>query len=126
KGIDYLKQAVALEPDFALAWAELSAAQSREADLSWCTVEEGYRRAREAAERSLVLEPDLPEGHAALGWIQMSDLDWGPAKASIDRALERAPGSARVLRVAGVLAKAEGRLEDAIRLERQAFEQNPL
>ncbi|HTM01590.1 MAG TPA: protein kinase [Candidatus Omnitrophota bacterium] len=126
KGIDYLKQAVALEPDFALAWAELSAAQSREADLSWCPIEEGYRRAREAAERSLVLEPDLPEGHAALGWIQMSDLDWGPAKASIDRALELAPGSARVLRVAGVLAKAEGRLEDAIRLERQAFEQNPL
>ncbi|HET7497180.1 MAG TPA: protein kinase [Candidatus Eisenbacteria bacterium] len=126
KAIDYLKQAVALEPDFALAWAELSAAQSREADLSWCPIEEGYRRAREAAERSLALEPDLPEGHAALGWIQMSDLNWGRARASIHRALELAPGSARVLRVAGVLAKAEGRLEEAIRLERQAFEQNPL
>ncbi|HET9950778.1 MAG TPA: protein kinase, partial [Candidatus Eisenbacteria bacterium] len=126
RGIEYLKQAVELDPGFALAWAELSAAYSREADLSWCPVEEGYRRSREAAERSLLLEPDLPEGHAALGWIQMSDLDWRRAEASIRRALELAPGSARVLRVAGVLAKAQGRFDDAIRVDHQAFERDPL
>ena len=126
KGIEYLKQAVGLEPRFALAWAELSAAYSREADLSWCPVEEGYGRSREAAERSLLFEPDLPEGHAAMGWIQMSDLDWRRAEASIHRALELAGGSARVLRVAGVLAKAQGRLEEAIRVDRQSLEQDPL
>jgi serine/threonine protein kinase/tetratricopeptide (TPR) repeat protein len=126
RAIEYLKQAIELDPEFALAWAELSAAYSREADLSWCPVAEGYRRSREAAERSLLLEPDLPEGHAALGWIQMSDLDWRHAKASLNRALELAPGSARVLRVAGVLARAQGRLDDAIRIERQAFEHDPL
>lgn len=126
RGIEYLKQAVELDPGFALAWAELSAAYSREADLSWCPVEEGYGRSREAVERSLLLEPDLPEGHAAMGWIQMSDLNWRRAEASIQRALELAPGSARVLRVAGVLAKAQGRLEDAIQIDRRAFDHDPL
>lgn len=126
KAIESLNQALEIDPNFARAWAELSVTFSREADLSWCPVEEGYARSRDAAERSLVLEPDLPEGHTALGWTQMASLNWQAAKASIDRALELAPRSARVLRVAAVLRRAEGRLEEAIRIDRQSLEQDPL
>ena len=74
RGIDYLKEALALEPEFALAWGELGRAYSSEANWGWAASSEGYGRAREAGTRALALEPDLAEGHAGMGWIQMSPM----------------------------------------------------
>ncbi len=48
------------------------------------------------------------------------------AEASYRRALELAPGNARVVNVAGALAMTQGRLEEALGLYRQALEQDPL
>ena len=59
--------------------------------------------------------------------IQMDyDRDWHGAEASLARALELAPADPRVLRIAGNLARALGRTEEAIRFYRQALEQDPL
>jgi TolB-like protein/Tfp pilus assembly protein PilF len=127
KAIEYLKEALGRDPEFALAWAELGQAYSREADVGWTSVAEGYGRARKAVERALALEPDMPEGHAAMGWIQMSyDWDWRGAKASFARALEHAPGNALVLRMASALAWNPVRLDEGIGLCRRAVEQDPL
>ena len=127
KAIEYLKQAVAQDPEFALAWVELGRAYAREADIGWAPLEEGYGRAREAVERSLALEPDLAEGHSLMGWIRQTyDQDWRGAETSIARALELAPGNAAALRAAGDGARALGRLEEAIVLCRRALEQDPL
>ncbi len=70
KGIEYLKQALELDPEFALAWAELAGAYVVRANFSWGPVEEDYARAREAVERALALEPDLAEAHLEQGWIR--------------------------------------------------------
>jgi tetratricopeptide (TPR) repeat protein len=127
KAIEYQKQALALDPEFALAWVELVWAHCREADYGWAPAVEGYRRARESAERALALEPDLAEGHAAIGWIQMiHEWDWRGAEASFRRALELAPGNAVVLRRAGVFESSQGRIEEAIEFYRRALERDPL
>jgi Tfp pilus assembly protein PilF len=127
RAIEYLKQAVELEPRFALAWAELSRAYGREATVGWATSADGFARAREAVERALALEPNLAEAHSALMWIQMShESDWHAAEASMRRALELAPGNAVVLRWAGTLSQALGRLEEAIAHHRRAMELDPL
>ena len=127
KGIIYLKQALDLDPAFALAWAELGGAYAAEAAWGWTPVAEGYGRAREAVLRALALEPNLAEGHAQLGWIQMShDMDWRAAEASNGRALELAPGNALVRRQASLLSGCLGRIEEAIGLARRAVEQDPL
>ena len=127
KGIEYLKQALERDPGNALAWAELGGAYSREAAAGWAPAAEGYGRARESAQRSLALEPDLAEGHAVMGWIRMTcDWDWQGAQTSFARALELAPGNATVLRRAGALAQTLGRLEEAIGLCRRAVDQDPL
>jgi tetratricopeptide (TPR) repeat protein len=90
-------------------------------------VSEGIGRVREAVERALSLDPDLPEGHTRLGWIRMAyDWDFRGAEASFARALELAPGNADVLRAAGALADNLGRLEEAIGLYSRALEQDPL
>jgi len=127
KGIEYLRQALERDPEFALAWLALSRANANEAGFGWAPVEEGYGRARETAERALSLEPDLAEAHSAVGWLRMYyDQDLRGAQASFARALELAPGNAGVLRGAGVLAGNRGRLDEAVGLYRRALEQDPL
>ena len=127
KGIAYLKQALELDPKFALASAELAEAYAIEASYAWIPVADGYALAREAAERSLALEPDLAEAHAERGWISlMYEWDWESAAESYARALELAPGHSRVLRRFGVLARIMGRLEEANELHHRAVEQDPL
>ena len=127
KGTEYLKEATARDPKFALAWAELGRAYMLEANNGWMPNEEGFERARKAVELALALEPDLAEAHAGMGWIQMfHDWDWRGSGVSFDRALEQAPGNERVLLNAGVLALNQGRLDAAMGLFRRAMEQDPL
>ncbi|MDE2359794.1 MAG: TIR domain-containing protein [Betaproteobacteria bacterium] len=127
KAIGYLKQALALDPDFALAWAELGRAYGNEAGSGWAPVAEGHARARKTVARALALEPDLAEAHAQMGFIQMQqDWDWRGAEVSMHRALELAPGDAVMLRGAGMLAMNLGRLDEAIALYHQALAQDPL
>ena len=127
RGIGYLKEALALEPEFALAQAELARAYASEADWGWAPAVEGYGRARETVARALALEPDLAEGHSGMGWIRMAhDWDWRGAEASYRRALELAPGSALVLHQASLLAACMGHLDESIGIARRAVEQDPL
>jgi tetratricopeptide (TPR) repeat protein len=127
KGIQYLEQALERDPIFALARAELSRAYANEADYGWVPVAEGAQQAKEAAALALMMEPELAEGHAALGRIQLIfDWDWRGAAASYARALELAPGNAAVLRRGGLLATNLGRLDEALGLYRRAIEQDPV
>jgi TolB-like protein/Tfp pilus assembly protein PilF len=127
RAIDYLNEALALDPSHALAWAMLGHAHQQSATNGWSPNEEGFGRARAAVERALELEPDLPEGHALMGRIQMNhDWDWGSAERSHRRALELDPHNSLVLRSAGLLAYCRGRLEEAADSFRRAIEQDPL
>ena len=127
KSIAYLKGALVKDQGFAIAWAELGAMYTREADRSWAPVVEGYGQAREAAMRALALEPELAEGHVTLGNIQMTyDWDWRGAEASCRRALALAPGSVLVLRGAATVIGWLGHLDEAIELCQRALAQDPL
>jgi TolB-like protein/DNA-binding winged helix-turn-helix (wHTH) protein/Tfp pilus assembly protein PilF len=127
KAVGYYEHAIKLDPGYALAWADLARARSLQADSGYVPLEEGYRRAREAAERALALDPNLAEAHAAMGTIKMAyDWDWAGADASFQRALALQPGNATVLRAASDLAANLGRLEEALTLDRRAVELDPL
>jgi TolB-like protein/class 3 adenylate cyclase/tetratricopeptide (TPR) repeat protein len=128
KSIGYYRQALELDPQYALAWAGVSRAHTNQAGYSWdLAIAEGFGKAREAAERALELDPDLAEGHAALGQIRrLYDWDWNGADASFRRALELAPGNAQVIRDAGGLAGNLGRPQEALELLRRAVVLDPL
>jgi TolB-like protein/class 3 adenylate cyclase len=127
KGIGYFRQVVELDPGHALAWAGLSRAYLNQAGYSWAPLDEGFGQARTAAERALELEWDLPEGHVALGLVQINyDWDWRGADASFRRALDLAPGNAEVLRGAAILAGSIGRHGEAVALARRAVVLDPL
>lgn len=127
KGMGFFRRAVELEPTFALAWAGLSRAHLHEAGYSWTPLDRGLADARAAAARALELEPNLPEGHVALGLVQMNyDWDWHGADASFRRALDLAPGNMEALRGAAVLAGSIGRHDEAVALARRAVLLDPL
>jgi TolB-like protein/class 3 adenylate cyclase/tetratricopeptide (TPR) repeat protein len=127
KAIDYFRQALELDPQYALAWAGLARAYSDQAGSSWLPIAEGFGKAREAAQRALELDPDLAEAHAAMGEIcTLHDWDWRGADQSFKRALELAPGNARILRNAALLAGDLGRVQEAIEILRRAAALDPL
>jgi TolB-like protein/DNA-binding winged helix-turn-helix (wHTH) protein/cytochrome c-type biogenesis protein CcmH/NrfG len=127
KAVGYFEQAIKLDHDYAPAWVGLGETCTSQAGLGYIPVKEGYRKAREAVERALVLDADLGEAYSALGWIRMFyDWDWAGADASFQRALALEPGNARMIGRAGLLALFMGRLDDATALCRRAMEIDPL
>ena len=127
RAIDHFLQALEIDPEFALCWAELGRAYSIEAGRGWVPIADGFARAREAINKALSLEPDLAEAHAQLGRVQVThDWDLNGAEVSYRRALELAPGSSVVLDGASVLAYKMGRLDEAMRLGQNVLLQDPL
>ena len=127
RGLEYLKQAVQLEPGNARAWALRSWGLCAGTGLGYFPVEAASTEAHEYAERALALEPDMAEGHLALGTLMLFlDWDWAGAESSLGRALELAPGSAEVLRMSAMLAYVLGRLDAALALAQRSIDQDPL
>ena len=73
------------------------------------------------------LAPDLAEAHCARGMVRMTlKWDWSGARADLQRALELAPGDARVQLWLGQLLAVLGQLPEAIAATRKAVESDPL
>lgn len=127
RGVEYLEQALKLDPRHALAWAALSRARGLQAAVGLATVDEGYARARDAAERSLALEPGLAEAHLAMGTVQSwCDWDWKAADRSFRRAMELAPNNPDVVRAVAMMTFHLGRPAEAITLGLRAIALDPM
>ncbi|MEP6941693.1 MAG: tetratricopeptide repeat protein [Betaproteobacteria bacterium] len=127
--IEAYRAALKLDPNYALAWAGLSIAYAQGTAQGWLgtDLDEGFRLARQAAEKAMQLAPDLAESHEALGVIRYAnEWDWKGAEASFARALELAPHSIRIMRNTVFILYARGRYDEAIALMRQAVELDPL
>lgn len=126
RGSAYFREAIAIDPDFALAHAGLSRACSLQAGQGWDSVAGGYEKARAAAQRALALAPDLPEGYVCLGAVlEAHDWDWKAANAAYERAFALAPGNVDVLRaVAGIRRLYDA--DAALELLRRAAALDPL
>jgi len=84
----YLERASALDPEFALAHAELANVFHRLAIYGLMPPREALRLVREQAARALAIDPSLPEGHAMLGTVAaMFDYDWKEAERHFTTAL---------------------------------------
>ena len=108
-------------------FVSVSRAYSDAAGQNWIPHEEGYAKARDAAQRAIKLHPDLAEAHSAIGWVlKSSEWDWKGADAAFRRALELAPGSTLAMNGAATLAGNLGRFGEAIALLRRASVLDPL
>jgi TolB-like protein/DNA-binding winged helix-turn-helix (wHTH) protein/tetratricopeptide (TPR) repeat protein len=127
RSIELYRQALALEPDCARAWAWLSTAYGVQAANHWTAADEGFERARDAALHALRLDPLEPDAHAALAYVlEFHDWNWKEADSELKRALALDGADARVLSMNGHLAIDLGQTDRALAFYRRAVEQDPL
>lgn len=92
KSIDYYEQAIARDPQFALAYSGLADAQAVQAVFASRAPRDVYVPALWAAEKALQLDPDLAEAHATRGHVRLNFAhDWSGALEDFDEAIRHDP-----------------------------------
>ena len=127
KGLEYFEQAIAQDPDYALAYAALAMAYTELGETGALRPDEAYARAKAASAKALALDSGLGEAHCMLAFIKaVCDFDWLGAEEEFKRALALTPNSADTYDLYGRMCLALERNEEALALERRAQELDPL
>jgi TolB-like protein/DNA-binding winged helix-turn-helix (wHTH) protein/cytochrome c-type biogenesis protein CcmH/NrfG len=125
--IGYFREAIALDPGYALAWLGLANALSRMPMAAQRPPNEFYPQAKLAAQGALRIDDSLAEGHAILGWIAFwFDWDWAESEARFRHAIQLNPNDTESHLGYAHLLSNTGRHEEALREVRRARETNPL
>jgi tetratricopeptide (TPR) repeat protein len=125
RAIDAFRGAIALDPDYAAAYAGLSGALGRLSDSEGNP--DGPGPILEPAETAIRLAPDLADGYVARGEVRITfRLDVPGGRADLEKALALNPSDSIVQITFGRLMIALGRLPDAIAAARKATELDPL
>jgi tetratricopeptide (TPR) repeat protein len=127
KGIDYLNQAVEKDPNYALAYAGLAQSYVLLSNYSDSTPREAYSKARTAATKSLAINDNMADAHAALAYIKAGyDWDFAGAEGEYKRALELNPNDPTVRHWYGEYLALIGHRDESILELRRAQELEPL
>jgi TolB-like protein/Tfp pilus assembly protein PilF len=120
-------QALAIDPDYAEAWAGLSVTYLSQTQSGYLEGAEGLVLARDAVDRAVALDPKLASAWARLSLIQsVFEWDWAGAERSLQTALELAPNDGRVLGAAGNFANIMGLPDKALAYYQQILVDDPL
>jgi TolB-like protein/tRNA A-37 threonylcarbamoyl transferase component Bud32/Flp pilus assembly protein TadD len=126
KMVESYQEAVELDPDFALAYAELSKAHARFYYFRYDISEERRTLAKRAVNRAAELAPDSPETHSALGyyyfWVYR---DAERALEEFENATVGRPEGAEILLAKAELLRMQGRMQEAAEHYKRAFELSP-
>jgi DNA-binding winged helix-turn-helix (wHTH) protein/tetratricopeptide (TPR) repeat protein len=126
KSIEHFKQAIALDPNYALAYAGLADAYTLLANAG-SPAHEIMPKARDAALKAVSLDDNLAEAHAALGnTIIYYGYDFAGAEREHKRAIELNPNYATARHWYSELLMGLGRHEEALAEIRRALEIDPL
>jgi TolB-like protein/Tfp pilus assembly protein PilF len=126
KAVGYFDQAIALDPNYALAYAERSEVWSFIGDLSGQRPT-AYPKARSDAEKAVAIAPALAEARAALGFVRCF-VDWKFAEglAELRRAKELSPANPTANDLLARIIVYLERFDEAERQARHAVELDPL
>jgi TolB-like protein/Tfp pilus assembly protein PilF len=124
--ITLFEQAASMDPSFAQAYAGQALAYAVVSDYSnRMSKEESHARGRDAAERALALNPNLPEPYAALSQIAVLELRRETAAALNYRAIALRPSFATAHQWRGTQLMVQGKLAEALTSLEQASALDP-
>jgi TolB-like protein/Tfp pilus assembly protein PilF len=128
KGLDYFQQAVARDPNYALAYVGIANSNSLFAVFGLIPTSEGYPRAKAAAQKAMEIDNTLSEAHATLADVAANyDWDWELAEREYKRALELDPNDAGAHASYGLhYLIPMRRFDEAVQELRRALELEPL
>jgi Tfp pilus assembly protein PilF len=126
KAIDYFEQAIAKDPNYALAYSGLAGSYFSLARNAGLSPKEAGAKARQAAAKALELDPSLGEAHASMGLVLlMFEWDFSGAQRQFQRAIDLNPSYPYAHQWYGELLWATGRYEEAVKEIRKALELEP-
>jgi serine/threonine-protein kinase len=126
KAIHYFEQAIALDADYALAYAGLADCYSILRVYGWTPFEHSQPRAHEAVTRALALDPELPEAHFAHAlYTFYFERHWRSARRHFVAALELSPRVAMFHAYFGLFLATEYDYEEARRRIDRALALDP-
>jgi TolB-like protein/cytochrome c-type biogenesis protein CcmH/NrfG len=127
KAVGFYDEAIRIDPDYALAYAERAEAWTFIGDLSPEQKTEAWAAAKRDAEKAVAVGPNLAEAHAALGWVRFfSEWKFAEGLAELRRAKELAPANPTANDLLARVLIYVGQIEEAEKLARQAIELDPL
>jgi TolB-like protein len=126
EALDDFEEAVERDPEFALGWSGLADAIDALAYRD-ARAQPLVPRAKMAAQRAVLLDPDLAEGWASWGVLAFeADRDWTTAELALKRAIALKPSYAWARSSLGDMLRSQGRVKEAIEQQRMALELDPL
>ncbi|MGD2153202.1 MAG: tetratricopeptide repeat protein [Gemmatimonadales bacterium] len=127
KGLEYFQQALACDPEYALAHAGIAEAYVWLGGTGILRPQEALPRIREAATRALELDETLAEAHLSLGRLSWThEFEWSNAEKHFLRALELNPGLAEARSMYGFFLASMGRFEESLAELRRGVQLDPL
>jgi eukaryotic-like serine/threonine-protein kinase len=126
KGINYFKQAISLDPDYAQAHNGLANSYILMSD--WLLPpREAIPKAKEEVIRALALDEELADAHATLGIISHTyDWDWSKAEDELKRAIQLNPNGFNAHEAYYSYLISAGRFDQALVEARRALEIDPV
>jgi TolB-like protein/Flp pilus assembly protein TadD len=125
--ISLYRQAIAQDPNFALAYAQLSFAES---GVVWFGSGEGGKQlvadSHAQAQKALALQPNLAAGYVALGYnFYWGRQDYPSALKAFAAALKLRPNDADALFATGAVLRRQGRFDASIEVMQRAIALDP-
>jgi pentatricopeptide repeat protein len=126
KSIEYLKQAIAKDPNYALAHAALADSYGLLRFYGGASPAESIVPATAAAKKALELDDSLAEPHASLGLIATEELEVHRGVSELERAVQLNPNYATAHHWLSLAFTALGQSDRSIKELKRAVELDPL
>jgi len=126
KAIEYFNQAVARDPNYALAYVGLADSYLLLPNYGSTSSQEALPPARTATKKALALDDSLAEAHASLGLLATIELDLERALSELERAVQLKPNYATAHHWLALANMTLARFDPAIREGKRAIELDPL
>jgi TolB-like protein/DNA-binding winged helix-turn-helix (wHTH) protein/tetratricopeptide (TPR) repeat protein len=126
KSIEYYRQAIDLDPGYALAYVGLAGPYGVMGGLSLLPPEEGFGKSRTALAKALELDDSLAEAHYGLAIVKLLyEWDWAGAEREFNRAREL---DANLALPHGLYSYylIQGRVQEAVAEAKRVLAQDPL
>jgi eukaryotic-like serine/threonine-protein kinase len=115
EAMQHFRQAVALDPGLARAWAALGGAAAWQAFFGVGSISDNLALAREAARKALALDPREGAAYGTLGSVELYfDWDFEKARADVERAVALSPHEMATRHAYADYLMVTGRLDESL------------
>jgi serine/threonine protein kinase/Tfp pilus assembly protein PilF len=126
QALQYFQQAIEKDPGFALPYVGIADAYAILGGFGFLPAHQAYTQAKAVAQKALLLDPNLAEVYATLGWIALFyDWDWPASEKHFLKALQMKPEYALAHHWYKNYLVAMGRMEEGVLEMRKACSLEP-